>query len=72
MIGEAIQALKRAWGKRRPVFEVRKNAAGNWYVREVAANGQVMSVAEDYSSKSNAKRAAKVMAAESDATWRVV
>lgn len=73
MIDEAYQALKRAFGKRGPVFEVKVNVAGNWYVRERAANGEIKSVTEDYSSKSNAKRAAKAMSAETPgSTWRVV
>jgi uncharacterized protein DUF1508 len=37
-----------------------------WYVRIVAANGQTVVVSERYSTKWNAKRAAKVAAAKWD------
>lgn len=43
---------------RGPIFEVIKNKAGDWFVRERASNGKIKNVSEAYASKSNAKRAA--------------
>lgn len=59
--------------KRGPVFEVFRNRRGRWQWRERAANGEIQSLAEEYSTRWSAKRAAIRKAdATRGATWKVV
>lgn len=41
------------------VYEVLKNTAGKWFWHERAGNGKIMDLAQAYSRKSSAVRAAK-------------
>lgn len=59
--------------KRGPVFEVFLNRGGRWQVRERAANGEITSLAQPYSTRWSAKRAAtRKAAATRGATWKVI
>jgi hypothetical protein len=71
-----IEALKRLLPKRRgPVFEVKQNAAGDWFWHELAG-GKIVDVSQAFcpgsrNSKSHAKRAAiRKAATTAKATWR--
>jgi uncharacterized protein YegP (UPF0339 family) len=44
---------------RGPTFEVKKNVDGKWFWHERSSNGKIVDVAQAYSKKSNAVRAAK-------------
>lgn len=46
---------------RRPKFVVHQGKDGQWYVRLVAANGQILMASEGYTRKGNADRAAKTI-----------
>ncbi len=59
--------------KRGPTFEVVCNRAGFWYVRERAANGEIVSHTEAYSRKWSAKRAAiRKVAQTIGSRWKFV
>lgn len=54
------------------IFEVVCNKEGDYFVRERARNGEIVSHSEAYSTKSNAKRAARRRAAHVGAKWTVI
>lgn len=59
--------------KRGSCFEVFLNKRARWQWHERASNGEIVSVAEEYSTRYAAKRAAKRKAEVTrNATWRVV
>ena len=58
--------------KRGPTFEARRGPSGQWYVRELAPNGEIVSVSETYTRRSSAVRAARTRAGGAiNGRWRV-
>jgi uncharacterized protein YegP (UPF0339 family) len=63
---------------RGPVFEVKRNSAGNWYWHEKSTNGKIVDYSQAYApwsknSKGNALRAARRKASQTkNATVRIL
>lgn len=58
---------------RRPKFVVHQGKDGQWYVRLVAGNGQILMASEGYTRQGNAYRSARAArrAMETISSWKI-